>query len=168
MVVNDGTFSRGILFVSFSLAGVNRNRQLAQAGTKHQSRQQGASYRGSWRSLVRKVSSRKRSVKPQWKKCRRQKERAVPIIPNPNLLLSEVLMLGVPIKNQTLQPPTSMQELTKNLPKNHRLWGISHRWLEPLGWLAAQSPVWRSRNSLCTGLVIERLRVRRQNFLLRS
>ena len=48
----------------------------------------------------------------------------IPIILSPNLRLSKV-QEGVRIKTRTLQPPTSMQELTINL-QNPRLPGISH------------------------------------------
>ena len=43
----------------------------------------------------------------------------------PNLRLSKVQM-GVRIKNHSLRPPMSLQELTINLPKNPRLQGMSH------------------------------------------
>ena len=49
----------------------------------------------------------------------------IPFILSPNLRLSKVLK-GVGIKNRTLLPPTSLQKLTTNLPKNPRLRGISH------------------------------------------
>ena len=49
---------------------------------------------------------------------------SIPTILIPNLRLSKVRW-GVRIKNRSLQPPVSMQELTINLPNNSRLRGLS-------------------------------------------
>ena len=50
---------------------------------------------------------------------------SIPAILIPDLRLSKVQQ-GVHIKNRTLQPPPSVQELTINLPNNPRLRGMSH------------------------------------------
>ena len=67
-------------------------------------------------------------MKPQRPGQTQEAERAssIPIILSPNLCLSKV-QWRVRIKNRTLQPPTSMQVLTINLPKSRRLRGLSHR-----------------------------------------
>ena len=54
-----------------------------------------------------------------------RKASGIPTILIPNLRLSKVRYV-VRIKNRSLQPPTSMQKFTINLPNNPRLRGMSH------------------------------------------
>ena len=101
-------------------------RQLAQAGIGHQSWQQ-ASDRDSWRSSVRNAScefeaERHKATK---EKRRRQKEQAPPLHPHPKPP-SVQSAVGVRINNRSLQPQTSMQDLTINPANNPRLQGMSH------------------------------------------
>ena len=68
-------------------------RQLAQAGISHQSWQQKASDRDSWRSSVRKASceleaERHKAAKEKTQEAERA--RSIPNILNPNLRLSKV------------------------------------------------------------------------------
>ena len=103
-------------------------RQLAQAGISYQSWQQEASNRDSWRSSVRRASCEFEAERHKSRKRKTQEaERAssIPTIFIPDLRLSKK-RYGMRIKNWSLQPPTSMQELTINLPNNPRLQGMSH------------------------------------------
>ena len=81
-------------------------RQVAQARISHQLWQQEDSDRDSCGSSVRKASCKFEAERHEAAKERRrwQKERSA------NLRLSKV-QKGLRIKNRTLQPPTSMQEM---------------------------------------------------------
>ena len=78
------------------------------------------------------VSSRQRGMKPQSKNAGGRKSESILIILNPNLRLSKV-QYDVRIKNRSLQTPTSVQELTINLPQNPRLRGTVWHFL-PTFW----------------------------------
>ena len=93
-----------------------------------QSWQQEASDRDSWRSSVKKAScefeaERHKATK---EKCRRQRGRAASLPSSSQKLCLSKVRYGVCIKNRSLRPPTSVQELTVNLPNNPRLRGMSH------------------------------------------
>ena len=105
-------------------------RQLAQAGISHQSWQQEASDRDSWRSSMRKASCEfEADIKPQKKKAggRKSEQHLYHPHPKPSSVQSAV---RVCIKNRSLQPPQSLQKLTTNLPNNSRLRGMNHHHME--------------------------------------
>ena len=103
-------------------------RQLAQAGIGHQSWQQ-ASDRDSWRSSVTKASCefRQRGIKLQGKNTTGRKSEHHPYHPHPKPP-SVQSAVGVRINNRSLQPQTSMQDLTINPANNPRLQGMSHHY----------------------------------------
>ena len=98
-------------------------RQLAQAGISHQSWQQEASNRDSWRSSVRKASCEFEAerYKTPKKNAGGRKSEQHPYHPHP-----KPSSVQSAVADRSLQPPESMQELTVILPNNHRLRGISH------------------------------------------
>ena len=96
-------------------------RHLAQAGISHQSWQQEASDRDSCRSSVKKTSCEFETEmhKATKEKRRRQKERAAPLPSSSQTFVCPKCGRGcVCIMNRSLQTPTSMQELTIDLPNN--------------------------------------------------
>ena len=89
-------------------------KQLAQAGISHQSWQQEASDQDRRRSSVRKANRKFEAERREATgKKTQEAERAcsIPIILGLNLRLSKV-QWDLRIKNRTLRPPTSMQEVT--------------------------------------------------------
>ena len=108
-------------------------RQLARVGISHQSWQQEALNRDSWRLSVRKASFEFKAErhKAAKEKHRRQKERATSLPSSSKTFIcpSAVGGWGVCIKNRSLQLPTSKQELTINLPNNPCLRGMSRPFL---------------------------------------
>ena len=84
---------------------------------------------------------RRRGIKPQRKNAGGRKSEQHPYHPRPKpFVCPKCSKPGVCIKNQSLQLPTSMQELTINLPPNPRSRGKTHHhhyqiwaFLHPLG-----------------------------------
>ena len=91
-------------------------RRIALTGIGRQSRQREASGRDSWRSSARKAGRKLEAERHEAAKERRRRQK---------------VQWGVRIRTRTLQPVTSVRELSSTFP-NLRLRGISHLMSPPL------------------------------------
>ena len=101
-------------------------RTLAQAGIRHQSRQQEASDRDSWRSSVRKAgcefeAQRHKATK---EKHRRQKEQAVSLPSSSQTFVQSAVGSAHQESVSTATNEHARSDI--NLPNNPRLRGMSH------------------------------------------
>ena len=76
------------------------------------------------------VSSRQRGIKPRRKNAGGWKGEQHPYHPYPKPSSVQSAVRGGHPESVSLQPPTSLQELTINLPNNPRLRGMSHHHIQ--------------------------------------